>query len=272
MKNKKICFIGSGNMTRSIVSGLIKNGYPAELIETTNPGIEKLNAMRDDFGVNVSQNNGAAAERADVIVLSVKPQMMETVCNQLSHPDLSNKLIITIAAGIPASRYRDYFKRKIKLIRAMPNTPAQIGVGVTGVFADDSISADEKLECRQIMQTGGEVIWVEKESDLNHVIALAGSAPAYFFMFMESMLDAAQKMNVQAEQARLMVQQTALGAAEMMKQNPELSAARLRENVTSKGGTTAEAINTFEKGGLRTLVDSAINNCVKRAEEMEKLF
>ena len=272
MKNKKICFIGAGNMTRSIVSGLVKSGYPAELIETTNRSLEKLNAMHTDFGVNVSQDNESATKNSDIVVLSVKPQMMEMVCNQLSHLDLSNKLIITIAAGIPASRYHDYFKQEIKLVRTMPNTPTQIGVGVTGIFADESISENEKLECQNIMQTGGEVVWVQKEAELNQVIALAGSSPAYFYMFMESMLDAAERMNVPADQARLMVQQAALGAAEMLKQNPQLTAAQLRENVTSKGGTTAQAINTFEEGGLRTLVDSAMNNCIKRAEEMEKLF
>ena len=259
-------------MTRSIVSGLVNSGYNSGLIETTNPSIEKLNAMKSDFGVNVSQDNEAAVKQAEIVVLSVKPQLMETVCNQLSHLDLSKKLIITIAAGIPAARYQDYFRQQIKLIRTMPNTPTQIGVGVTGIFADSNISAAEKLECEQIMQTGGEVVWVEIESELNQVIALAGSSPAYFFMFIESMLDAAEKMNVPAEQARLMVQQAALGAAEMVKQNPSLTAAQLRENVTSKGGTTAQAIQTFEEGGLRQLVDSAMNNCIKRAEEMEKLF
>lgn len=259
-------------MTRSIVSGLVKSGYPTEFIETTNPSVEKLNAMHADFGVNVSHDNVAACDSANIIVLSVKPQMMETVCNKLSHLDLSEKLIITIAAGIPANRYQDYFKQPVKLIRTMPNTPTQIGVGVTGIFADESISESEKLECEQIMQTGGEVVWVNKESELNQVIALAGSSPAYFFMFVESMLDAAEKMNVPADKARLMVQQAALGAAEMVKQNPDLTAAQLRENVTSKGGTTAQAIKTFEEGGLRQLVDSAMQNCVKRAEEMEKLF
>ncbi len=272
MKNKKISFIGAGNMTRSIVGGLIKSGYQPELIETTNPSVEKLTALQSDFGVKVSHNNETSAQQADIIVLSVKPQMMETVCNKLSHLDLSNKLIITIAAGIPASRYQDYFKQSIKLIRTMPNTPTQIGVGVTGIFADDSISTDEKLTCEQIMQSGGEVVWVEKESELNQVIALAGSSPAYFFMFVESMLQAAEKMNVPADKARLMVQQAALGAAEMVKQNPDLTAAQLRQNVTSKGGTTAQAIKTFEDGGLRDLVDSAMQNCIKRAEEMEKLF
>ncbi|MBM7072144.1 pyrroline-5-carboxylate reductase [Shewanella sp. 202IG2-18] len=272
MKKSKICFIGSGNMTRSIVSGLVKSGYPTKLIETTNPSVEKLNAMQADFGVNVSHDNVAACYSANIIVLSVKPQMMETVCNKLSHLDLSEKLIITIAAGIPANRYQDYFKQPVKVVRTMPNTPTQIGIGVTGIFADESISESEKLECEQIMQTGGEVVWVNKESELNQVIALAGSSPAYFFMFVESMLDAAEKMNVPADKARLMVQQAALGAAEMVKQNPDLTAAQLRENVTSKGGTTAQAIKTFEEGGLRQLVDSAMQNCVKRAEEMEKLF
>ncbi|WP_133406165.1 pyrroline-5-carboxylate reductase [Parashewanella tropica] len=272
MTTAKICFIGSGNMTRSIVSGLVGSGYDSELIETTNPSLPKLEAMHADFGVKVTQNNEQAVINADVVVLGVKPQMMQNVCEALSHLDLSQKLIITIAAGIPCQRYHDYFKQNIQLIRTMPNTPTQIGVGVTGIYAPAGITDIQKQCFEAIMKTGGEVIWVNKESELNQVIALAGSSPAYFFLFMEAMIDAGKKMSLSQDQVRLMVQQAALGAAEMVKQNPELSAAQLRQNVTSKGGTTAKAIETFEQGELRELVESAMNNCINRAEEMEKLF
>ncbi|MCL1078308.1 pyrroline-5-carboxylate reductase [Parashewanella spongiae] len=272
MTSRKICFIGSGNMARSIISGLVNGGYPANLIESTNPSAGKLTALQSEFGISVSHDNHQAAQNADVIVLAVKPQLMQAVCEHLQNIDVSSKLIITIAAGIPAKRYSDYLNQPINLIRTMPNTPTQIGVGVTGVFAPANITEPQKQLCQTIMATGGDVVWVEKESDLNNVIALAGSSPAYFFMFMESMIQVGEELGMPAESVRLMVQQAALGAAEMVKQNPQLSAAELRQNVTSKGGTTAEAIATFEKGGLRDLIESSMKNCIKKAEDMEKLF
>ncbi|MBE8166743.1 MAG: pyrroline-5-carboxylate reductase [Shewanella sp.] len=272
MTSQKICFIGSGNMARSIISGLVKGGYPSELIESTNPSAGKLTALQAEFGINVSHDNHQAALNADIIVLAVKPQLMQIVCEHLRTIDLSNKLIITIAAGIPAKRYSDYFKQSINIIRTMPNTPTQIGLGVTGVFAPKNISEPQKQLCQTIMATGGDVIWVDKEPDLNNVIALAGSSPAYFFMFMESMMQVGEKLGMPPESVRLMVHQSALGAAEMVKQNPQLSATELRQNVTSKGGATAEAIATFEKGGLRGLIESSMKNCINKAEEMEKLF
>ena len=272
MTQAKVCFIGAGNMTRSIISGLVTNGYPATLVHATNPSVGKLDALKADFNINVSHDNIAAANSADVIVLSVKPQLMQTVCEQLSHLDLSDKLLVTIAAGIPAARYQDYFKQPVKLIRAMPNTPTQIGVGMTGIFADDSISNEQKQICETLMKTGGEVVWVQKEDELNQVIALAGSSPAYFFLFIESMIQHGVKTGMDEDTARALAQQAALGAAQMVVQNPELSLEKLRTNVMSKGGTTARAVETFEEGDLRGLVDQAMTNCIKRAEEMAKTF
>ncbi|MDP5145100.1 pyrroline-5-carboxylate reductase [Shewanella sp. ULN5] len=272
MTQAKVCFIGAGNMTRSIVSGLIKNGYPSELVHATNPSQAKLDALHSDFGIVVSNDNVKAAEQADVIVLSVKPQLMQQVCEQMQHLDLANKLVITIAAGIPAARYSEYFNQPITLIRTMPNTPTQLGFGMTGIYADNSISESHKAICQQLMQSGGKVVWVEKEDELNQVIALAGSSPAYFFLFIESMIETGKKMGMDEAKARVLAEQAALGAAQMVIQNQDLSLAELRNNVTSKGGTTAQAIETFEQGGLRTLVDKAMNNCVARAEEMAKTF
>ncbi|WP_434931415.1 pyrroline-5-carboxylate reductase [Shewanella sp. HL-SH8] len=272
MTQAKVCFIGAGNMTRSIISGLVKNGYPSELVHATNPSQPKLDALNSDFGILVSNDNIQAAKDADVIVLSVKPQLMQQVCESMQTLDLSNKLVITIAAGIPASRYPEYFNQPIKLIRTMPNTPTQLGYGMTGIFADESITEAHKAICQTLMESGGKVIWVEKESELNQVIALAGSSPAYFFLFIESMIETGKRMGMDEAKARALAEQAALGAAQMVIQNQDLSLATLRNNVTSKGGTTAQAVETFEKGGLRELVDSAMSNCVAKAEEMAKTF
>lgn len=272
MNQAKICFIGAGNMSRSIISGLVTSGYDANLIYATNPSQPKLTALMADFGIHTSNDNYATAQLADVIVLSVKPQMMAEVCQALATLDLSHKLIITIAAGVPAARYQDYFAQPLQLIRAMPNTPSQIGYGMCGLFATDTINSDQKQIAQAIMATGSKTLWVEQESELDLVIALAGSSPAYFFMFMESMLASATAMGMDEAKARLLVEQAALGAAQMVCQNPQLSLAQLRQNVTSKGGTTAEAINTFEQGKLPELVDDAMQNCIARAQQMAKQF
>lgn len=254
MDQQKICFIGAGNMTRSIISGLVNSGYPAQLIQATNPSQGKLDALKDDFGILVSQDNLAAAQAADVIVLSVKPQLMQQVCEALQTVELSNKLVITIAAGIKAKRYTDYLAQDIKLIRAMPNTPMQISVGMTGLYAPQSITTEQKAICDRLMSSGSEIVWVNEESDLDQVIALSGSSPAYFFLLMESMIDAGKEMGMDEDKARTLVQQAALGAAMMAKQNPQLTLGNLRENVTSKGGTTAQALATFEAADMRGLV------------------
>ncbi|WP_394200192.1 pyrroline-5-carboxylate reductase [Shewanella waksmanii] len=272
MIEKTICFIGAGNMTRSITSGLVKSGYNPQLIHATNPSQPKLDELAQQLQINISNDNLAAAEQSDVVVLCVKPHLMEQVCQQLSQLDMSNKLVITIAAGVTAKRYQDYFAQPIKLVRTMPNTPTQIGVGMTGLYADDSISAADKHYVEQLMASGGEVVWVEQEDELNQVIALAGSSPAYFFLMMEAMIDSAKQDGVDEKAARALVQQAAMGAAAMVKQNPQLSAAQLRENVTSKGGTTAQAIAAFEQADLRGIVRSAMHDCIARAEEMAKQY
>ncbi|MCL2918182.1 pyrroline-5-carboxylate reductase [Shewanella litorisediminis] len=271
MQNTKICFIGAGNMSRAIIGGLIKSGYSASLITATNPSTPKLDALATDYGINTSQDNVKSAAAADVIVLSVKPQLMQAVCESLTDV-VDGKLLITIAAGIPESRYHDYFGRQVKLIRTMPNTPMQLGLGMTGLYAPAGMPQEDKAFAESLMRACGDIVWVDKESGIDKVIALAGSSPAYFFLFIEAMIEAGVEMGLPEADARTLAQQAAVGAAAMVKQNPELTPAELRANVTSKGGTTAEAIATFEAGGLRSLVKDAMGNCIKRAEEMARNF
>lgn len=274
MSDKRICFIGAGNMSRSIISGLVNSGYSPQLIEASNPSTGKLQALQADFAIKVTTDNLAAAKAADVIVLAVKPQLMQQVCAALQSLDLSNKLLITIAAGISATRYSDsdYLAQPVKLIRTMPNTPMQIGAGMSGMFAPANINDEDKAICNLIMTSGGQAVWVEKEADLNLVIALAGSSPAYFFLFVEAMIKAATELGMEQQTARALAQQAALGAAKMLLENPQLSPQQLRQNVTSKGGTTHEAVETFIQGDLSGLVKQAMNNCIARAEAMAQEF
>ena len=272
MENKKIAFIGSGNMARSIIAGLTASGYSPECITATDPNKDQRELLHTLYDIQTEKDNRLAAESADVIVLAVKPQIMELVCGGLTDVDFSNKLVISIAAGISAARLSELLDSKINLVRVMPNTPALLSQGMSGLYATNTVSDEDKTFAGQLMEAVGKVCWVEKESGINNIIAASGSSPAYFFLFMEAMQKEAIAQGFDKETARLLVQQSALGAAEMVVANPDLELSTLREQVTSKGGTTAEALNTFNENQLTDIVAKAMQAAVLRAEEMEKLF
>ena len=275
MQHKRtLAFIGAGNMSRSIIAGLIQAGYPAGRIIAANPSRPKLDELADQFGIRITQNNAEAAREADVIVLAVKPQLMAAMLEALVAElgSLAGKLLISIAAGIKVERLQEMAGGHARIIRTMPNTPSLLGLGMTGLYAPTGIDQADRDFAEQMMQAVGKTLWVAQESGINGVIAAAGSAPAYFFLFMQGIAEEAEAMGFSPEQARLLVQQTALGAAAMVEQNPELSLQTLREQVTSKGGTTAEAVKTFQEQGLKPLTSRAMQAAVTRAAEMETLF
>ncbi|WP_429036117.1 pyrroline-5-carboxylate reductase [Aeromonas media] len=275
MQHKRtLAFIGAGNMSRSIIAGLIQAGYPAGRIIAANPSRPKLDELADQFGIRITQNNAEAAREADVIVLAVKPQLMAAMLEALVAElgSLAGKLLISIAAGIKVERLQEMAGGHSRIIRTMPNTPSLLGLGMTGLYAPTGIEQADRDFAEQMMQAVGKTLWVAQESGINGVIAAAGSAPAYFFLFMQGIAEEAEAMGFSPEQARLLVQQTALGAAAMVEQNPELSLQALREQVTSKGGTTAEAVKTFQEQGLKPLTSRAMQAAVTRAGEMETLF
>lgn len=274
MQHKKITFIGAGNMAGSIINGLVKGGYPAELICASAPSLTNTQKLVTALSITSSQDNKQSAQWADVIVLGVKPQMMADVCQALVDDgvDLSNKLIISIAAGVSVSRFQSILGKETAVIRTMPNTPSLLQKGMTGLFASKQATEQDKHFAGELMSAVGEIVWVEQESQINAVIAAAGSAPAYFFLFMESMQKKAIEMGFSEDDARLLVQQSAIGSAEMVKQNQHLDLTTLRNNVISKGGTTAEAVRTFNEQGLPEIVAKAMQAASDRGEEMEKLF
>ena len=275
MQHKRtLAFIGAGNMSRSIIAGLIQAGYPAGRIIAANPSRPKLDELADQFGIRITQNNAEAAREAEVIVLAVKPQLMAAMLEALVAElgSLAGNLLISIAAGIKVERLQEMAGGHARIIRTMPNTPSLLGLGMTGLYAPTGIDQADRDFAEQMMQAVGKTLWVAQESGINGVIAAAGSAPAYFFLFMQGIAEEAEAMGFSPEQARLLVQQTALGAAAMVEQNPELSLQALREQVTSKGGTTAEAVKTFQEQGLKPLTSRAMQAAVTRAAEMETLF
>lgn len=269
MIDNRVAFIGAGNMARCVIGAMVKAGYPATNIMAANRSEPKLTALAADFAIETTLDNVAAARWADVIVLGVKPQMMADICAQLlaDCPECQNKLFVTLAAGIPISRYHDWLG-PIRLIRAMPNTPSLLGLGVTGLFTANSSNYEKAFVDHMFAGTGMR-IWLDTEAQINAIIAATGSAPAYFFYFMQAMQQQAEQLGFSAAQAKAMIAQTALGAASMALQS-EISFADLRAQVTSKGGTTHEAINTFQQHGLEQMVSEAMIAAIARAEQLAK--
>lgn len=272
MQHKKIAFIGAGNMAKAIIAGLVANDYPTTLITASDPNQEQRDKLRQQLAINTTQDNQQAAQDADVIILAVKPQLMQAVVETLSAVDISQKLVISIAAGISSRRLNELFATPVRLVRVMPNTPALLGLGMSGLYASPELSQQEKDFSYDLLSAVGEAVWVSSESDIDVVTAVSGSGPAYFFLFMEAMHKEALQQGFDEDTARLLVQQTALGAAKMVMDNPHTSIATLRENVTSKGGTTAAALNVFNQATLSDTVAQAMQAAVSRAEEMEQLF
>ncbi|WP_102430006.1 pyrroline-5-carboxylate reductase [Vibrio breoganii] len=269
---RNIAFIGSGNMASSIIAGLLDSGYPANALTATAPSQQSRDRISQRFSITATSDNRAAITQADVIVLSVKPQIMSEVLAELSDIDFSNKLLISIAAGITIPRLQSMLGQDANFVRVMPNTPSLLGLGMSGLYAPEQINEEDKTFAGELMQAVGKICWVETEAQINSIIAAAGSSPAYFFLFMEAMQQEAIAQGFDTDTARMLVQQSAIGAAQMVAENPELELSTLRQQVTSKGGTTAEAIATFNQHQLSDTVATAMQAAVKRAQEMESLF
>lgn len=273
MQHRDIAFIGAGNMSRSIISGMCANGYPSKNITASNPSLPKLSALEEDFAIRITQQNQQAVAQAQVIVLAVKPQLMEQMCADLTAGcDISGKLFISIAAGITSKRLSEMLGGHANIVRTMPNTPSSLGKGMTGLYAPTNVSSEDKDYAGQLLALVGEITWVESENLINGVIAAAGSSPAYFYTFLEAMQKEAEHQGFDHQTARLLVQQAMLGAAEMVCHNPDLEIGELRAQVTSKGGTTAKAVEHLQNNGIDTLVSGAMRAVVTRAEEMANLF
>ncbi|MEH6357762.1 MAG: pyrroline-5-carboxylate reductase [Pseudomonadales bacterium] len=267
-QTSRLVFIGAGNMANSIIGGLVSHGYPAHLITATDRNADLLTKLAETTGINTTSDNQQAASQADTIILAVKPQVMEAVTSPLKDSISSNKpLIISIAAGITIGNLLSWMGADLPVIRTMPNTPALVQTGATGLFANPAVSTEQKAIADTVFSAIGIASWFDKESDLDAVVAISGSGPAYFFMVMEAMEEAGVKLGLSAESARELTLQTALGAAKLA-QASDVPPAELRRRVTSPGGTTEQAIKCFEEGGLRELVDSALQAASKRSKEL----
>lgn len=269
---QKITFIGGGNMATSLISGLISTGYPGSNINVTEPDKDKGATLSRQFGIQSFTDNNLAIEQSEIIVLAVKPQVMQEVCKDIAKQVQINKpLVISIAAGLLSKDIERWLGGNISMVRCMPNTPSLLNCGATGLFANENVSDEQKLQADAILATAGINVWVDQESLLDAVTAVSGSGPAYYFLFMEAMQDAAKKLGLNDEQAELLTQQTALGAARMAVESDD-NAATLRAKVTSKGGTTEQAINTFEENHLQDIVMQAMQAANDKAIELAELL
>lgn len=270
MKTNKIGFIGGGNMASSLIRGLIASGHEPTALWVSDVNADALVALGIDLGVNTTINNQEVVEASDVIVLSVKPQILKEVASGIAAIVAQKQvLVVSIAAGISQQSLSTWLGDSVAIVRCMPNTPALVLTGATALYANSYVNAKQRDLAESIMRAVGISLWVNQESELDAVTAVSGSGPAYFFLLMEAMESTAVNLGLSPEVSRLLVQQTALGAAKIALESPE-SPEQLRKRVTSPGGTTQQAIQTFEQGGFAELVASALKAARDRSIEMSK--
>ena len=267
----RIAFIGPGVMAEAMVAGLIRQQVaPPQALIAAGPGLDRLEYLRQRYGIAVTQDNAAAAAQAQIVVLSVKPQRLERVLVGLKGIIQPEALALSIVAGATMEKIRSELKHDI-LVRSMPNTPAQIGEGITVWTASARVSEAQRQAAQQILAALGKEIFVEEESYLDMTTALSGTGPAYVFLFMEAMVDAGVHLGFPRRIAEQLVAQTVLGSVRFYQQRAEpVHLAGLRNQVTSPGGTSAEALYYLEKAGFRTAISRAIWAAYERSVELGK--
>ena len=261
-----ITFLGAGNIARAIINGLLANGTPASQITAADPFPAALEEA-GKLGVNTTDDNHAAINQSDVVILSVKPNVVADLANEIAG-DIGERLVVSVAAGITSASLLDWLGDDKHIIRCMPNTPAQIQRGITGLYATPAINEDERNIAGQILGAVGEFIWVNDESELHAVTAVSGSGPAYFFYVIEAMEKAAIQLGLSTDIARKLVLETAVGATKMARTQATKTPEQLRREVTSPGGTTEAAIKTLQDGDLAGLFDRAIASANARSIEL----
>jgi len=265
---RRLAFIGGGNMAAALIGGLTERGLPAARIVVADPSRTQLDLLVRAYRITTSADNAGAAADAEVVVLAVKPQQMRAVALALA-PRLATPrpLVVSIAAGIPHAALARWLGPDVPVVRSMPNRPALNGFGATALYAPAGVGADHRSLAGDIMAAVGGTVWVEHESQMDTVTALSGSGPAYFFLFMEALEAAAEARGLPGHIAHKLTLETALGAAQMARHSAD-SLRTLREQVTSKGGTTAAALEVFEAAGLRDLVGQAVAAADRRSAEL----
>ena len=266
--NSQISFIGAGNMASSLITGLLNNGFAPSSICAADPAATALKALAEK-GVATTTDNAEAAATADIIVLAVKPQILGAVTQQL--PVKASQLIVSIAAGVPLASLRAWTTTSQPIVRCMPNTPALVGAGITGLFASDSVTDEQRDQAERLLNAVGKTLWVAAESQLDAVTAVSGSGPAYFFYFMEAMIKAGEALGLDSATAAILTVETAYGAARMARESNQ-PPAELRANVTSPGGTTQRALSILDTADCQGIISAALAGAAERSAELAKEF
>lgn len=270
MNTKSIGFIGGGNMAASLIAGLIESGHEPNQIWVSDVNPETLQSLAAKLRVNVTSDNEVVVNESSVVVLAVKPQVMHRVAESLAAKiQQQNVLIVSIAAGISQQSLRQWLGHDTAIVRCMPNTPALVLTSATALHANPQVNDEQKDLAENILRAVGLCLWVDNESDLDAVTAVSGSGPAYYFLLMEAMEKAAMELGLSQHTARLLIQQTALGAAKIALEADE-SPAQLRARVTSPGGTTQAALEVFQQGDFAGLVTKALHAAKSRSVELSK--
>ena len=269
-----ICFIGAGNMSTSLIHGLLnpsgsEDGFHPTQIRVCDPAVEQITKL-EPLGISTYSDNNLAIDGAQVIVLAVKPQVAGQVISQLSNLQ-EHQLLISIAAGINIASLSNWASSVQPIVRCMPNTPALLGAGMTALFANEHCNTAQQQLAQQILSAAGQTLWVKEEIHLDAVTAVSGSGPAYFFLLMEAMIDSGISLGLDQDTATQLTLQTAYGAALMAQQGKD-APGTLRKNVTSPGGTTEAALAVFQDNNLPEIVHSALNAANTRAATLAEEF
>ena len=262
--NCNISFIGGGNMAQALIGGLISRGLPENQIQVADP-VEQIRLILQEKNIAVFSDNAKAIENADVVVLAVKPQVLADVLKPL-HSLFEGKLIISIVAGVTIEIIAALTGTQ-RIVRVMPNTPALVQTGAHGMYADASVSQEDRNLTGKILAATGLGLWVNTEAQIDAVTAVSGSGPAYFFYLMESMIRAGKNMGLDEKVAAALTLQTALGAAQMAISSDK-TPAELRKNVTSPNGTTQAALEVFDRAQVSQSIQTALAAAQKRSQEL----
>jgi pyrroline-5-carboxylate reductase len=265
-------FIGAGNMARSLAGGLVNNGWSKARLILSDPDAEQRRGITEALGLETCADNNAVVARADILVLAVKPQVLAQVANGMAAAVQQRQpLVVSLAAGVRLADIERWLGGRLPIVRVMPNTPALVGSGASGLYANARVDEAMRSQAESILRAVGVTVWVDHEALIDAVTALSGSGPAYFFLVMEALERAAIEQGLNARQARLLTLETAFGAAKMALEGGE-ELAELRRRVTSPGGTTEAAVRVLEDGGIRRLFSEAVAAAARRARELGDLL
>lgn len=267
-ENKRIGFIGAGNMATALIKGILKaNLFTSDFVSASDVDIEKLDSLKNEYGINIIfKDNEKLVAESDIVILAVKPQIFDKILKEISSKLDKSKLVISIAAGISTEYIENVVEKELKIIRAMPNTPALILEGATAIAPGSHANEDDVRIGYKIFDAVGKVVIVD-ESQMDAVTGLSGSGPAYIFMIIEALSDAGVKMGLSRSVAMKLAAQTVMGAAKLQIET-DMHPGRLKDMVTSPGGTAIAGIHTLEQGGLRTTLINAVESATMRSIEL----